>query len=130
MPYKDADQRRAAARKWRLQHRAERAAYMRRYRRARSSGRARGRPKSHADKFESHILTAEMQGTARSPETMPAPSSGPSSAAEVLCDPAPSSTPGNDQPRGNPAVPGREEVPPARGAACAELPDRFGFGIP
>jgi hypothetical protein len=46
MPYKDEDHRRQAARKWRLSHRAQRAAYMRRYRKARSSGRARGRPRS------------------------------------------------------------------------------------
>jgi hypothetical protein len=46
MPYKDTEQRKQAARKWRLRHRAERAAYMRRYRKARSSGRARGRPRT------------------------------------------------------------------------------------
>jgi hypothetical protein len=46
MPYKEAQQRKQAARKWRLSHRAERAAYMRRYRKARSSGRSRGRPRS------------------------------------------------------------------------------------
>ncbi len=46
MPYNDSERRKAAARKWRVHHRAERAAYMRRYRRARSSGRGRGRPRS------------------------------------------------------------------------------------
>lgn len=46
MPYKDPERRRQAARKWRSTHREQRAAYMRRYRKARSSGRSPGRPRS------------------------------------------------------------------------------------
>jgi len=46
MPYRDPERRRQAARKWRVVHRAERAAYMRRYRKARSSGRPPGRPRA------------------------------------------------------------------------------------
>lgn len=46
MPYKDPERRRLAARKWRLVHREQRAAYMRRYRKTRSSGRPSGRPRS------------------------------------------------------------------------------------
>lgn len=46
MPYKDPERRRQAARKWRLSHREQRAAYMRRYRKARRSGRPPGRPRS------------------------------------------------------------------------------------
>ena len=45
MPYKDPERRRQAERKWRRAHREQRAAYMRRYRKARSSGRRPGRPK-------------------------------------------------------------------------------------
>jgi hypothetical protein len=46
MPYKDPDRRRQAEREWRRTHREYRAAYMRRYRRARSSGRRPGRPRT------------------------------------------------------------------------------------
>jgi hypothetical protein len=46
MPYRDPERRRLAERRWRQTHREERAAYMRRYRRARSSGRRPGRPRS------------------------------------------------------------------------------------
>ena len=46
MPYKDPERRRQAERKSRRAHREQRAAYMRRYRKARSSGRRPGRPRS------------------------------------------------------------------------------------
>lgn len=46
MPYKDPERRRLAERKWRRTHREQRAAYMRRYRTARRSGRRPGRPRS------------------------------------------------------------------------------------
>jgi hypothetical protein len=59
MPYKDPDQRRQAARKWRAFHRAERAAYMRRYRKARSTGRPRGRPRSKDLPAGAGLLAAE-----------------------------------------------------------------------
>lgn len=46
MPYKDPERRRLAERQWRRTHREQRAAYMRRYRTARRSGRRPGRPRS------------------------------------------------------------------------------------
>jgi hypothetical protein len=130
MPYKDADQRKAAARKWRTRHRAERAAYMRRYRRARSTGRGRGRPRSHRDGFAPGGLTTEIPQvtgtTGLRPESLPRPYSEVSDSGALSSDPiARSETNGGNRPSA-----GRDEDRPSTGAAMYDSPDWLSFGIP
>lgn len=63
MPYQDTERRKQAAQKWRIRHRSERAAYMRRYRRARSSGRARGRPRTGSRRPGDPSVLADARAT-------------------------------------------------------------------
>jgi hypothetical protein len=130
MPYKEAERRKAAARKWRLLHRAERAAYMRRYRRSRSSGRSRGRPRSHDEKFTRETLTPSLAPLP--PVSEPAPHAplgahesghGPDAAAS-------DSTFRPDPATVNRSGPDDDAARAENSAMVLELRDPSGLGIP
>jgi hypothetical protein len=125
MPYKDADRRKAAARKWRLLHRADRAAYMRRYRRSRSSGRSRGRPRVQARMFETREIATDRSLVVRPGE--PTADSEPVTLAPTDC-PNPSvheSSPKTDH-QGGDATDGRsEQLPPGTEAGLPLPSDPF-----
>lgn len=130
MPYKDADRRRAAARKWRLLHRADRAAYMRRYRRSRSSGRSRGRPRSQTEEFGGQPLVTGVERSAHPLEGISDPPQGRQQRTEGLnppmSDPAPGSEPQDVSFEGS----GPQEILPAHAESGFDQADRFGSGIP
>ncbi len=122
MPYKDPERRRQAARKWRLSHRAQRAAYMRRYRKARSSGRPPGRPRSR-DLTSNHLpVTAEW--------AYPAPTSLAVPSAEPVQDLSTKTSSIEDRGKAPPSAPYREheELPPSHSAASLWGEESFKFG--
>ena len=122
MPYKDPERRRQAARKWRIAHREQRAAYMRRYRRARSSGRPPGRPRSHDTRANHHPVATEWGESG--PTTFVTPPAGPVQALSATTSSngghgkAPPSTPPRDH----------EEFPPSPSAAFLEGEEPFTLG--
>jgi hypothetical protein len=126
MPYKDADRRKAAARKWRLLHRADRAAYMRRYRRSRSSGRSRGRPRVQARVFETREMATDIPPVAHAGE----PTAGSETVAlapTVGLDPSAHDTsPRTDDNRGGASDARSEQLPPGTEAGLLLSSDRMG----
>jgi len=117
MPYKDADQRKAAARKWRLQHRAQRAAYMRRYRRSRSSGRSRGRPRIKGRDFESPTRAPEVPTPPFGSASTVDLSTGTHTSSEEVNPPASDADRWTDPAGGRPPDSRGEQLPPGTEAA-------------
>jgi hypothetical protein len=126
MPYKDADRRKAAARKWRLLHRADRAAYMRRYRRSRSSGRSRGRPRVQARSFETREMATGSPLVAHAGE----PTAGSELVAvDPTVDPNPSphdASPRTDDNGGAATDTRSDQLPPGTEAGLLLPSDRMG----
>jgi len=130
MPYKDSEQRKLAARKWRLLHRAERAAYMRRYRKAKSSGRRRGRPRSRTAPSAPRSSELGLR-----PMLLPA-SEATASIVPVRAEDAEETAPSPG--RVLPVGPGDEgtpvarqdAIPPGSAAMMSGPPAHDGFGIP
>lgn len=121
MPYKDPERRRQAGRKWRLSHREQRAAYMRRYRKARSSGRPPGRPRSRDLRYRHLPVTAEWVDAV--PTSLAAPSAEPTPTLSTTR--APIESPSNGPPTTAPRE--HDTLPPSPSAALL-WEDTFGWG--
>lgn len=117
MPYKDPERRRQAERKWRRAHREQRAAYMRRYRKARSTGRRPGRPKVENAALTRAATSADwvVDVGVSNQQTLPA------STDRLAQELQPIDEPPCDAPRPEPAR-DREELPPSPSAQMAWEP--------
>jgi hypothetical protein len=118
MPYKDPERRRQAERKWRRAHREQRAAYMRRYRKARSSGRRPGRPRSENEARPRVAASTEWTVAPEFSDQQVRPAS----TEQLSQQSTPVGEPPAEAPRPNPPR-DREELPPSPSAQMSWDPN-------